>query len=613
GARGGVVGGRGAPPAPRPRAAPAPPRRGGARPPPPPDPDGLLPRYREGLLAGTDPDHPDAWPPIVDRGQSLVEAASLAIALDLTRQWLWDALDPAEQERVARWLAPSARVATPDNNWVLFRVVVQEFLAGSGFAHEASVIESGLERIETWYDGDGWYRDGDGQNFDYYNAWAMHLYPLLWARMHERRDPARAAAFRERATARLADFLPQHVRFFGADGTPVFQGRSLPYRFAALAPLWLGELHGVSPLEPGALRRLASLTFRRFGDGGAFDERGLLTNGWLGAFPPMVQVYSGPASPYWASKGFLGLLLPEDSPVWSAPEVAAPVERSDASLRLAAPGYLLSTTAGDGIVRLVNHGSDHHPPLAGPDDPHYGRLSYSSATAPSYDPHPVDAHVALIDARGRASRRGAIERIETLEPGVLASAHEPYWAEPDAAFGDVETVWSGVRVSTASLVHGACSVHLVLAESAPDLELPLRIGGHALAGGVAPGSSTEARPTGLAASRIEDGRLVSVVHDLLGGLAAGVHRTSGTSPYGAEVAVPLLDGRHVGPYSVHLVAFELRGAFAEAPEEAAPLPALVALEASGDRISAELEFGDGTRRSLSLPLDLHLPLGADRS
>lgn len=554
------------------------------------DPAELLPRYRDGLLAGTDPEHPDVWPPIVDRGQPLVEAASLAIGLDLTRPWLWDRLDAAEQARIARWLAPSARVATPDNNWVLFRVVVQEFLAGAGFDHEPSVIDAGLARVDGWYDGDGWFRDGDGQNFDYYNAWAMHLYPLLWSRMHERRDPARATAVREQALDRLRAFLPQHVRFFGGDGTPVFQGRSLSYRFAALAPLWLGELHGVSPIAPGALRRLASRTFRRFADGGAFDERGLLTGGWLGAFPPMVQPYSGPASPYWASKGFLGLLLPAGSAVWTMPERPSPVETQDASLVLPEPGFLVSTTASDGVVRLVNHGSDHHPPLAGPDDPLYGRLAYSSATAPSYDAHPVDNHIALLDEDGRASRRGAIDRVPALGDGeALASAHLPYWAEPSAEPGG--TRLAGARITTASLAHGPYAVHLHVVESDDARDLPVRIGGFALAAATPPAESI-----GPARATVDDGRLVSSVVDLLGDHVPGVHRSAATSPYGEATAVPVLTGDHAGGRSVHVVAVFLGGT----GTTTTPVPRLLALEASEPEVLARVDFGDGAARMLGV-------------
>ncbi|CAM5515003.1 hypothetical protein SALBM311S_09682 [Streptomyces alboniger] len=70
------------------------------------------------------------------------------------------------------------------------------------------------------------------------------------------------------------------------------------------------------------------------------DERGLLTLGWYQPLPPVTQRYSGPASPYWASKAFLGLLLPENHPVWTAPEEPAPVDTADVRLALPSPRWL---------------------------------------------------------------------------------------------------------------------------------------------------------------------------------------------------------------------------------------------------------------------------------
>ncbi|NDU79200.1 DUF2264 domain-containing protein, partial [Actinomadura sp. DSM 109109] len=42
--------------------------------------------------------------------------------------------------------------------------------------------------------------------------------------------------------------------------------------------------------------------------------------GWFGEFRPMAQFYFGVGSPYWASKGMLGLALPADHLVWAAEE-----------------------------------------------------------------------------------------------------------------------------------------------------------------------------------------------------------------------------------------------------------------------------------------------------
>ena len=85
-----------------------------------------------------------------------------------------------------------------------------------------------------------------------------------------------------------------------------------------------------SPLSPGQTRRLCSGMLRHFVDHGVPDERGLLSLGWHHHFLPVTQSYSGPGSPYWASKkGFLGLLLPAEHPVWTDREAALPIDEDD--------------------------------------------------------------------------------------------------------------------------------------------------------------------------------------------------------------------------------------------------------------------------------------------
>ncbi|NJP94283.1 DUF2264 domain-containing protein [Nonomuraea sp. FMUSA5-5] len=425
-------------------------------------PAALLERYAEGLVAGTDPAHPYAWPALTDMAQQLVEAASIALALHETRPWLFDRLSPQQQERVVDWLAGFIGKRTPDNNWVLFRVIVEQFLAGVGGPHEPSEITGGLERIEEWYAGDGWYTDGKGRNYDYYCGWALHLYPSLWARMSG--DTARQDLY----AGRLRRFLEQYQHFFAADGAPVHQGRSLTYRFATVAPLWLGALTGASPLPPGRTRRIADRVLRHFADHGAPDERGLLTLGWYHEFLPVTQSYSGPASPYWASKAFLGLLLPPDHPAWTAPEEPAPVELADQTLTIPAPGWLLHTTSADGIVRLVNHGTDRDrvQPPDGIPDPHYVKLAYTSHTGPEVGEQApgVDNHVAVLAPDGTPSLRRLIEPLTTADR-FAASAYQ------DGA----------VRIVTASVVDGASEIriHRVTAPAGHQV----RDGGHPVAAG----------------------------------------------------------------------------------------------------------------------------------
>ncbi|MFJ4620305.1 DUF2264 domain-containing protein [Streptomyces sp. NPDC088812] len=404
-----------------------------------------LERYAEGLAAGVS----GVWPRIEDHGQPLVEAASIALALRLTRPLLWDRLDDRVRQRAAGWLADALTARPWPCNWELFPVTVGGFLDAAGCATDAAraAVERGLDRIERWYVADGWYTDGERRAFDYYNGWAMHLYPVLHAWLAD--DPRLLDLY----GGRLARHLADHARLFGGDGAPVRQGRSLTYRFATAAPLWLGALTGHTPLPPGETRRLASGALKYFLERGAVDGRGLLTLGWHGPDPSVLQGYSGPASPYWASKGFLGLLLPPEHAVWTAPETPGPAERADASTPIAAPNWLLQSTCSDGVVRLHNHGSEDVRY-----DPYYTRLAYSTVTAPSSS---YDNSVIVGDDPSRTG----IEPLGVGE-GWAASRH---------------TAGGGARVTSVVLVRGAAEVraHLVTG-AAPGT--PVRVTGWAAEG-----------------------------------------------------------------------------------------------------------------------------------
>ncbi|MGI5193348.1 DUF2264 domain-containing protein [Streptomyces sp. CA-288835] len=483
----------------------------------------LIERYARGLTTGTDRDSGEAWPELTDCSQQMAEAALIAVGLHETRPWIWDRLDGDVRERVVDWLWGFVGRRTWDNHWRLYQVVAEQFLASVGAPYRQDDIDAGLDRIEDWYVGDGWYSDGEGRAFDYYNGWAMHLYPLLWARMTGGEGGGRGRVYRDR----LAQFLAAYPQFFGADGAPVLQGRSLTYRFATTAPVWLGALAGCTPLAPGLTRRLASGAVSHFVERGVPDERGLLPLGWYGTFLPMTQPYSGPASPYWASKGFLGLLLPADHPVWTERELPLPVEESDQYTALPAPGWLLHGTKHDGIVRLVNHGSDHNSPDRPPeDDPHYAKFGYSSATAPESGAHAwertMDGHIALLAPDGTASRRRLIHPLH-CSGRTAASRYQAQLPGNDTEF----------PIETTSVLRGPWEirVHRVQAPAG----VAVREGGYAVAAEARP---TAERGSGWALARTPDG-LTSVVVALHGwDEDAGIAREVDANALGPHSATP---------------------------------------------------------------------------
>ncbi|WP_395570650.1 DUF2264 domain-containing protein [Streptomyces sp. BK79] len=433
------------------------------------DPHGWLARYARGLASGTlspGRDDTESWPLILDhhvQGQPMVESASVALGLRLTAPWLWKNLDAGVQDRVEEWLRGAIRHVPAPNNWYLFPYTVAGFLesVGRGDAATAAVRERALELMEGWYRGGGWYADGDGRAFDHYNGWALHLYPVLDAHLAGDTGPA-AARYGER----LREHLDGYALMFGSDGAPLHYGRSLAYRFAASAAVGLGAVTGHTPLAPGASRRLASGSLRHFLERGALTDEGLLSLGWHGPHEATLQPYSGPASPYWASKAFVSLLAPAGHPLWTAEEQPAPVEEGDRVLALPAPGLLVQATRDDGIVRLHNHGSDHVRPHEGEsaaeDDPHYGRLAYSTRTGPTASGNTADNHLS-VEVDGRRSVR---RRVHPLGAGGgegwgwAASWHRP-------VFADGPPMVPGLRVESVTVARGPYELRVHRVVGAP--------------------------------------------------------------------------------------------------------------------------------------------------
>ncbi|TDD56229.1 DUF2264 domain-containing protein [Nonomuraea terrae] len=450
------------------------------------DPLGLMDWYARGLAAGVDPKSPDRWVRVDEHDQAKVEAASIALVLHLTRPWLWDRLDPVVREQVVDYLAPAVGSAYPPINWVWFQLVVEQFLASVG--GPCPDIPAGLALTDGFVREDGWYADGAERAYDHYVGWALHFYPLLWCEMAGPADPA-ADARRPGYLLRLERYLRDAVHLVGGDGSPLVQGRSLTYRFAAAAPFWMGARAGVG--DPGLLRRTASGIVRHFAERGAPDEDGILTLGWHGPWRPIAQSYSGPGSPYWAAKGLFGLALPADHPVWTAVEEPLPVESGDFQLAVRAPGWLVAGTRSDGVVRVVNHGTDHARPGAHRSEPAlYARLGYSTATSPilagGFAGQPSDQSVTVLDEDGAAAHRTGFETLllERLPSGTLvgASRWQAHWVRPeegpDHGHGLPGRVRLGPWIDVVSAVRGGWEVRLVRVTTSPLIPSgPLRLHG----------------------------------------------------------------------------------------------------------------------------------------
>jgi hypothetical protein len=569
--------------------------------------DELIDFYSRGIATGVDPDAPDRWVRLDEHPQAKVEAASIALILDLTRAWIWERLDTLTQQRVIDYLSPVVGDETyPQTNWVWFRLVVQTFLRSVGGPWSSADITADLARHDSFARSDGWMSDGDERSFDHYVGWALHLYPVLWSRMQGAQELAGGRTAGD--ILGLDRFLLDAVALIGADGSPLLQGRSLIYRFAAAAPFWVGVLAEVPSLSAGALRHAANQIVAHFDEHTVPDASDVLTLGWHDEWPALAQSYSGPGSPYWAVKGLLGVLLPADHPVWAAPAQPLPVQAGDTLRAVRAAGWIISGTRADGIVRVLNHGTDHatENSLVG-DSPLYARIGYSTATSPLLDAeaweNPLEQSVALVDLSGRATHRAAMQLIEARiqrdaggTVGIAASTSAAHWLTADPAGHrhgsglDGEITVAG-RVTVHSLVRGAWEVRLARVESLePGVRadtLRLRIGGWPISG-AAPGTST-----GAGAARAADGKRSSGIRVLAGTGQASVTIRHNASPLAAATAVPAIEFPViVGDWAAVLT--DLTGTPADQPGGA------LTLVADGDYWSAAITWPDGVQTSSSL-------------
>ncbi|KJL23079.1 DUF2264 domain-containing protein [Microbacterium foliorum] len=510
--------------------------------------DDLIDFYSRGIVAGVDPESPDRWVRLDEHAQAKVEAASIALILDMTRPWIWDRLDAITRQRLIDYLAPVVGDDSyPKNNWLWFRVVVQTFLRSVGGPWSQADIDQDLAQHDSFLREGGWISDGDDRSYDHYVGWALHLYPVLWSRMQGATELAGGRTAGD--LARLDTFLQDAIALVGVDGSPLIQGRSLVYRFAAAAPYWAGVIAEVPSVPAAQLRRAASSIVRHFAENGVPNDQGLLDLGWHDEWRRLAQNYSGTGSPYWAAKGLLGIALPADHPVWAAPAEPLPVESADVLRVVEAPAWIISATADDGIARVINHGSDHARPgdLVG-DSPLYARLGYSTAASPLLNgdawAEPLEQSVALLHADGRATHRAGMRVHGIRHDGAAAVAGSQataHWIAPattqtrhgSGITGEVDMAGT---VTTWSVVRGAWEVRCVRidgieADAAPTA---LRIGGWALAADIVDDTVSENTASSSALGR------VSTIAALTPGGIPSVEVRRDASPLGAAASVPVI-------------------------------------------------------------------------
>ncbi|WP_390405734.1 DUF2264 domain-containing protein [Lacticaseibacillus jixiensis] len=275
------------------------------------------PQFLAGIQHATDPSDAAYWGDITDNDQLIVEMAALATTILLNTEAVQTQLGSAAVDQLAAWLRQANDHTLPDNNWHFFRVLVNLALKALGQAYSPEMIAADLQRIDDFYVGDGWYFDGNQTQRDYYIAFAMHYYGLLYATFAKADDPKRSAEFIKRATI----FAKHYRDWFDAQGEALPFGRSLCYRFAQAAFFSALVFADVEALPWGEIKGLLARNLHTWFSQPIFDNAGVLSVGYHYSDLVFAEGYNGPGSPYWAMKTFILLATPKTHPFWQAPVV----------------------------------------------------------------------------------------------------------------------------------------------------------------------------------------------------------------------------------------------------------------------------------------------------
>lgn len=325
--------------------------------------------YRRGLEAGTDPENEEYWHTCRDYDQKYCEMAAIAFGMLFCPEKLWEPLSEKGKDHLTDWLWEINRHECCACNWQFFKIMTNVALYKAGRPYDKDGLQDGLDLIDAYYGGGGWYNDGNGGDKDYYNPFVMVTYGLVYAMFMEQEDPKRCKRYRERAM----EFGKDYIYWFSENGASFPFGRSMTYRFAQIAFFSVCALSGTEVFPLGVLKGIISRHLVYWLNQPIYDNAGVLTIGYTYPNLQMSESYNAPGSPYWALKAFLFLALPEDHPYWKVE--AEPLPKLDSLRYLSHANMLIQRDPGN-VVALVpgRTKADGHSHTV----EKYGKFAYSS-------------------------------------------------------------------------------------------------------------------------------------------------------------------------------------------------------------------------------------------
>lgn len=375
-----------------------------------------------GVANGCDPDHPEYWGPCFDHSQRLVELAAIGFALRLVPDRLWSPLSEDQKANVASYLLEGHACKFVDNNWQFFRLLISMGLRHVGVPVDVELDCQARDRIEAFYLGDGWYRDGNFPRADHYIPFAFHYYAMILTALDDGPD---REIFRDRAAQIAGDIC----HWFADDGAGLCYGRSMTYRFAIAGFFGGLGVIGDGTIPAGQQKGFYLRNLRWWSKQPFAARDGIMPVGYGYPNLMMSENYNSGQSPLWALKAFLPLMLPESDPFWSAPEEVAPTRKTPVAMPHI--GFVVAHPDGDAIALSSGQEAPHADFIRFSAEK-YAKFAYSArhgfcieGEAGKYSAAILDNMIGFSDD-GRHIRRRESSEEALIADDVLYSLWRPY-------------------------------------------------------------------------------------------------------------------------------------------------------------------------------------------
>ena len=266
------------------------------------------------------PDSPDCltWTGI---NQVLVDAAFIANSFIRAPKTLWQPLDTVTKQRYINAFKGLRQNTPVYNNWLLFRAMIEIFLASIDEDYDGYVIDVTIRKMNEWYLGDGWYGDGPEFSFDYYNSFVIQPMLVETIEIMEQKKIYSHISF-DLALRRMQRYNQLIERLISPEAAFPVVGRSITYRMGVFHTLALSAWKYGLPktMSNGQVRNALTQVMKRiYAVEGNFNQEGFLQLGFAGYQPDIADTYINTGSVYLTTLVFLPLGLTPDHPFWTSP------------------------------------------------------------------------------------------------------------------------------------------------------------------------------------------------------------------------------------------------------------------------------------------------------